>query len=142
MKPALILLSHGQMARETLLSAQMIVGEIPNVQTVCMAHEDGLTGITKKLEEALSGFDSREPVLLMADLMGGTPCNVAAASFMSRYAITLVTGFNLAMVIEYADNPESDPALLAQSILEIGRDAIENVDPSQQDDDDEIETES
>lgn len=137
MKPKLILMSHGNMAYETYQSAKMIVGEIGEVEIVSMCAEDGLSGTQGKLEKILSQY-SDQPILIIADLKGGTPCNVAMMNLSKYSQLRIVTGLNLAMVIEALMSTIEDIDELADYIYYIGQQAVVRVQTLEDDEDDEI----
>lgn len=124
MKASLLLMSHGRMAQEMLASAQMIAGEIPNAQVVCMMDNDGLAGAQKMAGEALAKWNDGRPLLIMVDLMGGTPSNVAAQEAAQRPNTALVAGVNLGMVVEYALSDIEDLDALAAHVAEAGQGSI------------------
>lgn len=142
MKPRLLLVSHGLMAEETIHSAEMIVGSMENTYAVSMLADDGAAGLRKKLDDLLSTLDPCSTII-MADLYGGTPCNVASQLAMESNQFTLVAGLNLAMVIEYAVSATEDPAILAGELVEASKSGILKVELSaiDADDDEEIEIE-
>lgn len=136
MKISLILMSHGHMAEETLNSAKMIVGEVENVSIVQMEHDDGMEGVKEKLQNVLSSY-SNKPVLIMADLYGGTPFNVAVILGKLREHTKIIAGFNLGMVIECLTSDETDIDKLVDYLIEEGKEAIRSI----EEDDDDIDIE-
>jgi PTS system mannose-specific IIA component len=126
MKPKLILMSHGKMAAETLHSAKMITGDLANAAIVSMAETDGLSGTTEKLKKILESPD-QEPTLILTDLKGGTPCNAAMMQMDSRPNLRVLSGLNLAMVIEAVLSPIEDLDELVDHLLMIGKNAVEKV---------------
>ncbi|MFD2306677.1 PTS sugar transporter subunit IIA [Enterococcus termitis] len=126
MKPKLILMSHGKMAAETLHSAKMITGDLANAAIVSMTETDGLSGTTEKLKKILESSD-QEPTLILADLKGGTPCNAAMMQMDSRPNLRVLSGLNLAMVIEAALSSIEDLDELVDHLLMIGKNAVEKI---------------
>ena len=127
MKPKLILMSHGRMAEETLASTQMIVGELADAAIVSMTAEDGLSGTQAKLAAILKEAGN-VPTLVLADLKGGTPCNVA-----------MIAGLNLAMAIEAAVSPVENVDELAAYLTQIGQSAVTTIDLPELTDEEEFE---
>lgn len=123
MKPKLILMSHGNMAYETLQSAKMIAGDLAAAEIVSMEEHDGLAGTQQKLTTILDKFPS-EQVLILADLKGGTPCNAAMMEMGSRSNIRVISGLNLALVIEAALSPIENVDELVTYLLPIGKEAV------------------
>lgn len=140
MKPKLIVMSHGLMAQETLKSAQMIVGEIDGAVAISMLEADGLEVTTNKLREALEGIGA-EDVVVLVDLLGGTPSNVAVKAFFEHKNIEVVTGLNLSLVIEYAVSPLTSALEMAEYLATVGKDSIQKVERLSNDFDEEDEYE-
>ncbi|OAA83061.1 PTS sugar transporter subunit IIA [Clostridium ljungdahlii] len=124
----LILTSHGNMARETLKSAEMIVGKIKNAYALNMEANDGMLGTSTKLDELMKKISSRfNHIVVIADLLGGTPCNVAVEKLIKRDDVTLLSGLNLIMVVEFAICKYDDYEKLKEHLIEVGRDGIKDI---------------
>ena len=131
MKPKLILMSHGHLALELSRSAQMIIGETEGLYTVSMLESDGLEGTQGKLNAVLEEIGPDVPVLVCADLLSGTPCNVAVQAMYQRPGLRVLTGLNLAMVIEYAVSDLEDVDELAAYLWEVGHTDVKLVEKPQ-----------
>ncbi|MCB5954040.1 PTS sugar transporter subunit IIA [Enterococcus sp. CWB-B31] len=123
MKPKLILMSHGKMAYETYQSAKMIVGELADIAAVSMQEQDGMAGTQEKLT-ALLNEAGDAPVLVIADLKGGTPCNVAMMAMGMKENMRVISGLNLAMVLEAVLSPVEELDMLVSSLLSVGKEAV------------------
>lgn len=123
MKINLILTSHGHMAEETLKSAEMIVGKVDGASVVQMEYEDGMDGVKEKLKNALDLYEDN-PVLIMSDLYGGTPFNVAMILGKPRANTRIIAGFNLGMVIEYFTYEKENLDKLSEHLCKSAREAI------------------
>lgn len=88
------------MAKEVLNSAKMILGDALDYPVVSMQADDGIEGTLAKLEEILQTIPEKQPIVIIADLLGGTPANVAVLKSNSDPRIKVVTGLNLGMVLE------------------------------------------
>lgn len=127
MKPRLILISHGDLSREMVASAEMIVGEIEHLYTVCMNERDGLDGTTAKLDAVFDQIDKDAPVLIIADILAGTPANVAVQAMYSRGNVRVLTGMCLAMIIEYQVCDSENVDEMAEYLRETGMISIKIV---------------
>lgn len=119
---ATVLVGHGGLPEAMRASAEMIVGECESLKTVCLEPGDGKEDLERKfaaLDEFLSGCDG---VRVIADLMGGSPCNVALERFASDGRVSVVSGMNLAMVISAVMDDADADAMVAT-----GHEAIHNV---------------
>ncbi len=95
----LILISHGQLSVQLKATAEMIMGPQPNVSAVCLMPNEGPEDFRKKLETTLAG---RKDVTVFADLLGGTPANIASRLLLEGKAdYALYAGMNLPMVISF-----------------------------------------
>lgn len=133
MKPKLVLMSHGKLAYETLQSAKMITGELEDVYVVSMDADDGLDCTKRKYQEVLNQLKDATAIIAV-DLFGGTPFNVASIISLQDSTKRIITGLNLAMVIEYSVSTEEDIDALTNTLLNTGKAAISSVDAEDEDD--------
>ena len=102
----LLLGSHGQMASGIKSSLQVLVGTDAEKITVIDAYTEGVS-IDKELEEFFSALDDSEEVLMLSDLYGGS-VNQKMYLYLERPNTYLITGVNLALVIELLLKEELD----------------------------------
>ncbi len=131
MKPRLVLMSHGRLAEELQKSAQMIMGEIDGVTAIAMLESDGLEGTRAKLRRVMDTLGAGAEVLVCADLLSGTPCNVAVQAMYEYPNLRVLTGLNLAMVIEYAVSDLEDLDEMAKYLWEVGQSGVKLVEKPQ-----------
>ena len=119
-----IIVTHGQLANELVSAAEMIVGEINHITAVSIGWHDDVDVARDEIERAIQRLDAGSGVLLLTDMFGGTPTNIAA-SFLDRALVEVVTGVNLPMVIKLATQ-EKDETLpeLARRVRDQGREQI------------------
>lgn len=98
MSKALVLISHGHLCEELKKSTEMIMGPQENIYTVPLLPEDGQESYKKKFLKVVEPLDD---YIVLADLMGGTPCNVVSKLIMTGTKIDLYAGMNLPMVIGF-----------------------------------------
>lgn len=98
MSKALVLISHGHLCEELKKSTEMIMGPQENIYTVPLLPEDGQESYKKKFLKVVEPLDD---YVVLADLMGGTPCNVVSKLIMTGTKIDLYAGMNLPMVIGF-----------------------------------------
>ena len=117
-----VLASHGNYAREALNSAKMICGEDTDRMNLLSVQDDGDEIDRFGTEAAALAENLRgEPVLIMADLFGGSPFMTLLSAFRDTEYVCL-TGFNLAMVIQMLQYDGDDLHELAEDIASIGKD--------------------
>jgi PTS system mannose-specific IIA component len=107
-----LIVTHGKMAQELLDAAQMIVGELPRFVAVSLDWDDSVEEVTEKTRRALETVDPADEVLILTDMYGGTPFNVAAG-FHQPGRVEVVTGVNLPMVVRLGC-PRSNEMSLAE----------------------------
>src|SRR5438093_677582 len=89
-----VIVTHGQLATELVSAAEMIVGEIHHITAVSIGWHDDVEVAREEVERAVERVDSGNGVLLLTDMFGGTPTNIAA-SFLERASVEVVTGVSL-----------------------------------------------
>lgn len=123
MKPNLIVMSHGKLAYEIIESAKMILGDIKNYEIVSMLDEDGFEITSKKLQKSIDKLGTND-ILILVDLYGGTPFNIANIFSQKRDNIRLISGMNLAMILEYFSSNTENLDVLVNEIIKMGKDNI------------------
>ena len=119
-----ILLSHGQVANELLTAAEAVVGDIAHITAVSIGWHDDVELVKTEIARAIDQVSSAGGVLLLTDMFGGTPTNIAV-TFLKQNEVEIVTGVNLPMVIKLATMNERMPLdELAAEVEAQGRDAI------------------
>jgi PTS system mannose-specific IIA component len=94
-----VIVTHGQLANELVSAAEMIVGEINHITAVSIGWHDDVDVAREEIERAIQRVDGGMGVLLLTDMFGGTPTNIAA-SFLGQASVEIVSGVNLPMVIK------------------------------------------
>lgn len=118
----LCVVSHGSLADELLKTAKQIVGEVPRACAVSISAQDPMDKIPEQLGLALDSVDDGDGVLVLTDLLGGTPCNQALL-LCPRRRMEVLTGVNLPMVLK-AHSLRSellDLSKLAQELVRYGQ---------------------
>ena len=119
-----VIISHGQLANELVAAAETVVGEIAHVTAVSIGWHDDVELAKTEVERAIKTVSSGSGVLLMTDMFGGTPTNIAAM-FLAAGEVELVTGVNLPMVVKLASNTKQiSLAELAREVEEQGKRSI------------------
>ena len=80
----LLLMSHGNMAIETLKSAEMILGHIDNMKAIGLQPNQGPEDLQKAAEEFINDNPNQDKTMVAVDLLGGTPSNVVVR-LMAKY---------------------------------------------------------
>jgi mannose PTS system EIIA component len=119
-----VIVSHGQVASELIAAAEAIVGDVGHLAAVSIGWHDDAEMAKAEIERAIATVSDGSGVLVLTDMFGGTPTNIAAIFFKPN-EVEIVTGVNLSMVIKLA-SPGKDLSLaeLAQEVEEHGKEAI------------------
>jgi PTS system mannose-specific IIA component len=119
-----VVVTHGQLATELLNAAEMIVGELPRFAAVSIGWHDDVEQARGEIEQAITRLDASDGVILLTDMFGGTPSNLAM-SLLEDGRIEVVTGVNLPMLIKLANLREMVGVQeVARRIREDGRNGI------------------
>jgi PTS system mannose-specific IIA component len=119
-----VIVTHGQLANELVSAAEMIVGEINHITAVSIGWHDDVDVARTEIEQAIQRVDAGSGVLVLTDMFGGTPTNIAA-SFLGQSPVEVVTGVNLPMVIKLATQDEDEEiGQLARRVRDQGQQQI------------------
>ena len=119
-----IVVTHGQLATELLNAAEMIVGELPRFAAVSIGWHEDTEDARTEIEQAIARVEQGDGVLILTDMFGGTPTNLAV-TFLARDRVEVITGVNLPMLIKLAGLVgTSDLIGVAREMREHGRNAI------------------
>ena len=94
----LVLVTHGRLAVEFVTAMEHVVGPQSAVATICIGPEDDMESRRGDIANAISSVDEGRGVIILTDLFGGTPSNLAI-SLMETGRIEVIAGVNLPMLI-------------------------------------------
>ncbi len=97
----LILVTHGKLAQEFVAAMQHVVGRQEAVKTICIGPNDDMEARRTEIAAAIAEVDAGEGVIILTDLFGGTPSNLAI-SLMQKGKVEVIAGINLPMLIRLA----------------------------------------
>jgi len=118
----IVVAAHGGLAEALRASAEMICGPLHDLATVDLDPGDTPETLRDRLLGAIG--DPDRPVLILTDLLGGTPHNVALAASRRLPRATVISGINLAVLIEAAMTLESLDRAAIEGLLAEGREAL------------------
>jgi PTS system mannose-specific IIA component len=119
-----VIVTHGHLAGELLAAAEMIIGPISHIAAVSIGWHDDVDAARDEVQRAINRVTQGAGVLLLTDMFGGTPTNIASM-FLDEGVIEVVTGVNLPMVIKLASSTGEDSlAEIAGKICDQGRQGI------------------
>ncbi|WP_019995976.1 PTS sugar transporter subunit IIA [Aureimonas ureilytica] len=111
----LVLVTHGQLAREFKLAVEHVVGQQEAFETICIGPDDDMEKRRLDIVQAVRDADRGKGVIILTDMFGGTPSNLAI-SVMDEGEIDVLAGVNLPMLIKLASvrgEKPMDQALVA-----------------------------
>lgn len=119
-----VIISHGQLANELVGAAEAVVGDLNHIRAVSIGWHDDVEMAKAQIEQAIKEVSEGVGVLLLTDMFGGTPTNIAAM-FLDSNEVEIVTGVNLPMVIKLASTTrETTLHDLAKEVESQGKEAI------------------
>ena len=124
MNVALLLVSHKGIASNLLETACSIVNDKPdNLPYVEVPMDAPVDIMRKEIQQQLDRFDQTKDVLILTDIYGGTPSNLASC-FISNEKTQLISGLNLAMIIKAINYRRLPLSELIEKIIQGGRQSI------------------
>jgi len=97
----LVLVTHGRLAEEFVAATEHVVGRQGNIRAVCIGADDDMEHRRKDIIAAIGAVDVGHGVILLTDMFGGTPSNLAI-SVMDQAKVEVIAGMNLPMLIKLA----------------------------------------
>jgi PTS system mannose-specific IIA component len=117
-----VIVSHGQMATELLSAAETIVGVLDHLTAVSIGWHDDVDVAREEIARSIERVDRGRGVLMLTDMFGGTPTNIAASFLGADRPVEIITGVNLPMIICLADQqPGEDLHELARRVRDQGQ---------------------
>jgi PTS system mannose-specific IIA component len=121
MAPGVVIVTHYRLGEVFLQALRLIVPDAPPFQAVSIDPKQSVDEMRESIAAALRRVESGEGALILTDMFGGTPSNMAL-SFLEEQRVEVVTGLNLPMLIKLATMTESKPLEeLAAFIKEYGQ---------------------
>ncbi len=97
----LVIVTHGRLAEEFIFAMEHVVGPQDAVRAICIGPDDDMEKRRKDILKACAAVDSGAGVILLTDMFGGTPSNLAI-SVMEQTRAEVIAGLNLPMLIKLA----------------------------------------
>ena len=99
----LVVVTHGRLAVELIAALEHVVGPQSAVRTICIGPDDDMEKRRKEILSSVEKVDSGKGVILLTDMFGGTPSNLAI-SIMDQTNVEIIAGVNMPMLIKLASN--------------------------------------
>jgi mannose PTS system EIIA component len=118
----IVIAAHGDLAGALLATAELICGQLDDVVAVGLLATDSPETFTERFMVAAG--DPGRPLLILTDLAGGTPHNVALAATRRLPNAALISGANLAVLVEAAMSTDALDGALVDRLVANGREAL------------------
>jgi mannose PTS system EIIA component len=117
----LVLVTHGRLAAEFISAMEHVVGPQKDIEAICIGPDDDMEARRADIAEAAARVDQGKGVILLTDMFGGTPSNLAI-SLMGRDNVEVIAGINLPMLIRLASvRKDMGVAAAVEAAQEAGR---------------------
>ena len=97
----MVLVTHGRLAQEFVSALEHVVGPQTGIAAICIGADDNMEERRKEILDSVARVDEGDGVVLLTDMFGGTPSNLAI-SVLDRANVEVVAGINLPMLIKLA----------------------------------------
>lgn len=97
----MVLVTHGQLALEFIAATEHVVGPQKLAKAICIGPDDDMEKRRTEIIEAVRSVDEGDGVVVLTDMFGGTPSNIAM-SIMDQAKVDVIAGVNLPMLIKLA----------------------------------------
>ena len=109
----MVLVTHGRLAHELIAALEHVIGPQKNIFAVCIGPDDDMEKRRSEIVEFATLADVGDGVVLLTDMFGGTPSNLAI-SVMDKGNVEVIAGVNLPMLIRLSSVREA--AALADAV--------------------------
>lgn len=125
----IIVAAHGTLASAAVEAAGMFLGEQEKVECIAFQPGDSLETLLERFQQAAGRLGGEDGLLILTDLQGGSPCNVATLLQKTMEGVRTVYGFSVPMLLEVLEARDRSPALddLVSAALRTGREAMGSI---------------
>jgi len=121
-----VIASHGPMAQGILDTSKLFVGEQGQLVACCLYADTNPDDFVTTLEEAVKSVDTGDGVIVLCDMLFGSPCNCMmriVGTDVSNDKLQVLTGVNLAMVLQVLSTRESN-TVNADDLVNAGKEGV------------------
>lgn len=118
----LVLVTHGRLAVEFVAAMEHVVGKQEGVVSICIGPDDDMEARRGDIAAAIKAVETGDGVIVLTDMFGGTPSNLAISLMGARGRVEVIAGVNLPMLIRLASvRKKGDVAAAVVAAQEAGR---------------------
>lgn len=121
----LVVVAHGGLAEQLLAATEHVVGKLEAVRAVSIDPADDIRAKQKEVAEAVAAVDRGAGVVVITDMFGGTPANLAMGA-LSSPDVEVIYGANLPLLVKLATRRDDALADSVARALEAGRKYIDS----------------
>lgn len=124
----IVVAAHGNFAKSLVDTAELIVGKQKNLYAISNEKNDSLTHLQDKIKSLLIDVIDKDGVLILTDMMGGSPNNVSCKLFDS-FNVEIISGVNLPMLLSavFASKNTENILQLSEKVFTESQKSIINV---------------
>jgi PTS system mannose-specific IIA component len=104
----LVLVTHGRLAEEFIAATEHVVGPQEALRAICIGPDDDMDLRKTEIQEAVKEVNQGDGVIILTDMFGGTPSNLALA-LMEKGKVEVLAGINLPMLVKVASLRKDTP---------------------------------
>ena len=120
----ILIITHARLGQELIGAAEFILGSLEKVEHVAVEANHSPEMLSQKIKKGISRLSNADGVLILTDMFGGTPNNIAL-SFLEEGKVEVVTGVNLPMLIKaVTERGRHDLNGLGREACRAGKEAI------------------
>ena len=116
----LVVVSHGTLATELVKVTELILGPQENLIAVNLAPDEEIDAMKQRIEQAIKDVQKGQGVIVLTDMFGGTPSNLAL-TFLDEGKVEILSGFNLPMLIKLASGRTVETGETPKSLPDLAR---------------------
>lgn len=98
----IVVVSHGRLADEFVAAAEHVLGPQEQMRAVAIGPHDDMEARRGDILDAVQAVDTGDGVVIVTDLFGGTPSNLAI-SIMNQVKVEVIAGVNLPMLVKLSE---------------------------------------
>lgn len=123
----IILASHGPFAQGLLECAEMLIGSQDDISVISIQRESNINDVKELLFKTYQQVNKGNGVLILVDLLGGSPCNLASELVLTQNDVALYCGINVPTFLEILSNRDLPLDEIHQVITDVFPDSCINV---------------
>lgn len=97
----IVIVAHGGLAHELLAATEHVVGKLDGARAIAIHPQDDLRARQEEVAAAAEAVDTGDGVVLVTDMFGGSPSNLAMGA-LSRPMAEVIYGANLPLLVKLA----------------------------------------